>query len=224
MRMVATKSNTRRRYERGTLEFDRVAFFSDAVFAIAMTLLVVGIEVPKLADPAQLGDSLRDLDASILSFFISFIVIGFYWRGHHRFFAILRAVDGGFITMNLVFLAVIAFVPFPTALIGSYEEEAVAFVLYAVTLTAASLALILLNFRAQRQQLREAIPTGDARRHELVAQAIPVVVFLLSIPLALTTSTSVALWSWISIWILESVIDRIWPEDEPALASVHGDD
>ena len=215
---------TTRVYKRGTLEFDRVAFFSDAVFAIAMTLLVVGIEVPKLVNAAQLGDSLRDLESSILSFFISFIVIGFYWRGHHRFFAILRAVDNTFITMNMAFLAIIAFVPFPTALIGAYEQEPVAFVLYAVTLTAASLALVLLNAHATRARLREAPLTGDARRHELVAQAIPIVIFLLSIPLALATSTSVALWSWASIWVFESVIDRVWPADDPPLASVHADD
>ena len=189
-----------------------------------MTLLVVGIEVPRLANPAELGDSLRDLEASILSFFISFIVIGFYWRGHHRFFAILRAVDGTFVMMNLAFLAVIAFVPFPTALIGTYEEEPVAFVLYALTLTAASAGLILLNVRATRHHLRTAPLTVDARRHEVVAQAIPIVVFLVSIPLALATSTSVALYSWVSIWIFESIADRMWPVDDPPLASVDAHD
>ena len=208
-----------RRYARGTLEFDRVAFFSDAVFAIAMTLLVVGIAVPKVA-AAQLGDALSDLQPEILSFFISFAVIGFYWRGHHAFFALLNAVDDTFVKLNLVFLAVIAFVPFPTALIGGYEQEPVAFILYAVTLTAASLASSLLNFRASRQGLRTRPPTLAGRRHEGVAQGIPIVVFVLSIPLALLTSTTVALYSWVSIWILEAAADRVWPADDPPLASV----
>ena len=72
------------RFERkeSSLEFDRVAFFSDAVFAIAMTLLVVGIGIPEVRE-SELGDALRGKDSEILSFFISFFVIGFYWLGHH---------------------------------------------------------------------------------------------------------------------------------------------
>src|SRR5262245_19393656 len=81
-----------RRYRRRSeeLEFDRVAFFSDAVFAIAMTLLVVGIGIPH---EAKLGDALSGKDAEIFSFFLSFLVIGYYWLEHHRFFSQLRAVD-----------------------------------------------------------------------------------------------------------------------------------
>ena len=61
---------------------------------------VVGIGVPKVA-PDKLGDALRDLSPEILSFFISFVVIGFYWRGHHRFVARLGAIDDGLIMLNL---------------------------------------------------------------------------------------------------------------------------
>ena len=75
----------RRRSEE--LEFDRVAFFSDAVFAIAMTLLVVGIGIPKVKEGGDLGEALSSKDAEIFSFFLSFVVIGFFWLAHHRFFA-----------------------------------------------------------------------------------------------------------------------------------------
>ena len=107
------------RYQRSStsLEFDRVIFFSDAVFAIAMTLLVVGIGIPKVAD-AGLDQALRDKRQEILSFFVSFVVIGFYWLSHHQFVSQLRAVDRTFMKLNLLYLAAIAFVPFPTALVG----------------------------------------------------------------------------------------------------------
>jgi len=228
MRAVASRAKTsraekRRRYERGTLEFDRVAFFSDAVFAIAMTLLVVGIAVPEV-QAAELRKALVDLEPQILSFFISFAVIGMYWRGHHRLFAELRAVDDTFILVNLGFLAVIAFLPFPTALMGDYGGEAVAFVIYALTLAAASTASVLLHRLVDARALRREERTAVGRRHNLLAGLAPIAVFVLSIPLALATSPSVGLWSWVSIVVLEMLINRTWPEDDPPLASVDADD
>ena len=73
---VLSDGTPSRRYRRRSeeLEFDRVAFFSDAVFAIAMTLLVVGIGIPEVRD-SELGDALRGKEAEIVSFFISFFVI-----------------------------------------------------------------------------------------------------------------------------------------------------
>ncbi len=85
-------------HERGTDEFSRVLAFSDGLFAIAMTLLVVGISLPVLrvaGDEAEMVRALNDLGPQILSFVISFAVIGRYWYAHHSFFAMLRAVDSG---------------------------------------------------------------------------------------------------------------------------------
>ena len=78
------------RIARGSDEFSRVLAFSEGMFAIAMTLLVVGIGVPELRDEGSVGelwDDFGDLYPEILSFFISFAVIGRYWVAHHRFFA-----------------------------------------------------------------------------------------------------------------------------------------
>lgn len=212
-------AGSRFRYDRGTGEFDRVVFFSDAVFAIAMTLLVVGIGVPKVPGN-ELGDALRDLSSEILSFFISFVVIAFYWRGHHRFVSRLGAFDDVLLLLNLAFLAVVAFVPFPTALVGAYEEEPVAFVLYAVTLCAVSVIGVLMHGWSQHRELLRRRSTPMGRRHLAVAGLIPIAVFLLSIPLALATSTSVALYSWLVMWPLEMLVDRVWPDDELVLDSV----
>jgi hypothetical protein len=93
-------------YEEGEgAAFDRVAYFTDAVFAIAMTLLIVSVEAPELAgpqdDPDSLLDPLYDLGPQLFSFFIAFLLLGRYWMTHHAFFAALRRVDRRFIGLNL---------------------------------------------------------------------------------------------------------------------------
>lgn len=196
------------RYERESkgLEFDRVAFFSDAVFAIAMTLLVVGIGIPSVAD-GDLREALNDKQPEIISFFISFVVIGNYWLAHHRFFSRLGAVSGRLMTLNLVYLAAIAFVPFPTALAGAYTDDPISIVMYAITLAVASGLEAVMFVVAHREDLfRAPVSSADAR-FAVVATVVPVIVFLASIPLALV-STTLALFSWLAIFPLELLVDR----------------
>jgi len=197
------------RYERkeSSLEFDRVAFFSDAVFAIAMTLLVVGIGIPDVRD-SELGAALRGKEAEITSFFISFFVIGFYWMGHHQFFGRLQTVNQRLMRLNLAYLAAIAFVPFPTALAGKYTQDAVSIVIYAITLSAASGLEAIMQWRANRDGLFRRTMPPPVLRFAMIAAVIPVVVFLGSIPIAFYRTTT-ALWSWILIWPLEVVAHKV---------------
>ncbi|MFN8026235.1 MAG: TMEM175 family protein [Acidimicrobiia bacterium] len=200
------------RHSRG-LEFDRVAFFSDAVFAIAMTLLVVGIGIPHVRD-AHLTKALGDKDAEIFSFFLSFVVIGFYWLGHHRFFATLQRVDRRFMQLNLLYLAAIAFMPFPTALVGSYGNRAVAVVLYAVTLATASALEAVLLWRAHAKGFMRVRLTPEGFRWSMLASLAPVVIFLASIPVAYLVSSDWALYVWILIFPTELIIDRLERPDQ----------
>ncbi len=192
------------------LEFDRVAFFSDAVFAIAMTLLVVGIAVP-VVDADQLGDALRDLRAEFVSFFVSFVVIGYYWSAHHRFFANLKRVDSGFILINLGYLAAIAFAPFPTALIGKYESEPVSVILYAVTIGVASFLETVEFVYARRRGVLAVVIPDDLYQYGLMASLAPVAVLVASIPIALW-STTAAIIAWLLLFPLERVLERWRPD------------
>jgi len=202
----------RRRSEE--LEFDRVAFFSDAVFAIAMTLLVVGIGIPKVKEGGDLGEALSGKDAEIFSFFLSFVVIGFFWLAHHRFFARLAAVDVRFMQINLLYLAAIAFTPFPTAIVGVYGgDEPVGVVLYAITLGVASFLEAALLWHAQREGLLRVRMRDDVFRGNMAASLAPVLVFGVSIPIAYF-ATSWGLLSWLLIFPLEWVIGRfVIPKD-----------
>jgi uncharacterized membrane protein len=204
-----------RRYERHSkgLEFDRVAFFSDAVFAIAMTLLVVGIGIPR-GRGVNLERSLGDKDADIFSFFLSFVVVGFYWLGHHQFFSTLERVDRRFMEINLLYLATIAFMPFPTALVGQYGGQEIAVVLYAVTLAAASALETCLLWRAHLKGFMRLRFTADGFRWAMLASLAPVVVFLVSIPVAFAVSPEWALYTWVLIFPIEMLVDRLTRPDQ----------
>jgi uncharacterized membrane protein len=160
-----------RRPARGSEEFVRVLGFSDGLFAIAMTLLVVSVSVPVLHDENSVHELLDDLNhrsAEIVSFFISFVVIGRYWVAHHRFFALIGAFDYGLIAVNLVYLAFVAFLPFPTALLGNYFDNPLSVIVYALNIAVVSGLEVLLMQRAHRSGLFERpmpagrLPLGDA--------------------------------------------------------------
>jgi len=200
--------NPRFRRRSEELEFDRVAFFSDAVFAIAMTLLVVGIGIPHVRE-SKIGEHIADKREEIFGFFLSFVVIGFYWLAHHRFFSKLVAVDVRFMKINLVYLAAIAFMPFPTALVGLYgDEQAVVIVLYAVTLGIASVLEAALFWHAQHAELLRKRLDERAFRNYMLASIAPAVVFAVSIPIAIFYDPGIGLLSWLLIFPAEYFIAK----------------
>ena len=105
----------------GDLALDRLVFFSDAVFAIAVTLLVLDIHVPHLPQVVSIEDSwnaFAALTPSFFAFVLSFLVIGRFWMGHHTRFRSLRHFDQRLMWPNMIYLLAIAFMPFATAFLG----------------------------------------------------------------------------------------------------------
>ncbi|MEA3062239.1 MAG: potassium channel family protein [Sphingomonadales bacterium] len=121
---------------------ERLVFFSDAVFAIAITLLVIEIRVPHLPkgspDRAFLAE-LANLIPSFAGYIISFAVIGMFWMGHHRAFALAGRYSGRILGWNMALLGVIAFMPFATALFAQNLNQHVPSVFYCATMLAAGL-------------------------------------------------------------------------------------
>ena len=192
----------------GNLEYDRVLFFSDAVFAIAITLLVVDIRVPAVV--ANAAHELSKSENKILSFVISFLVIGLFCMGHHRLFRYITALDRTLIFLNLLFLGTIAFLPYPTALLfaGNTRQPA-APVFYASCVAAAGLLeLAVWLYTTRAKGLVPASVSPAYRRYEL-AQLLPTpVVFGLSIPVAFV-APGVAPFTWILLVPIGRLLPRI---------------
>ena len=101
-------------------ETARVEAFSDGVFAIAITLLIIEVKVPRHVPEGQLWPTLVGMWPSFLAFLTSFITIGVMWVNHHRLFTLIRRCDNGLLMTNLLLLLGITWVPFPTALLAEY--------------------------------------------------------------------------------------------------------
>jgi uncharacterized membrane protein len=103
----------------------RIEVFSDGVFAIAITLLVLEIKVPQLHGAANghansLGSALLNLYPSYFGYVFSFLIIGVYWANHHYIFSLYKRSDHVSVLLNIFFLMCIAFLPFPTAVLAEY--------------------------------------------------------------------------------------------------------
>jgi uncharacterized membrane protein len=131
-----------------TVDPTRMINLSDAVFAIAMTLLVLGLDVPEVA-AGRLGATLADMVPQLLAFLLAFGLVAGIWWQHHKLFGRLAHLDRGLVALNLAFLGVVALVPFPTGLLGSHPTSR-AGVLPFVAVYALLLALFLgMHARAQ---------------------------------------------------------------------------
>ena len=104
-----------------TSETTRIEAFSDGVFAIAITLLILEIRVPH--EVPDLTNALTHLWPSYLAFFASFATIGVMWLNHHRLFTLIHRTDDGLIGLNLLLLLGITWIPFPTAVLAEHLRE-----------------------------------------------------------------------------------------------------
>ncbi|HET7325212.1 MAG TPA: TMEM175 family protein [Halococcus sp.] len=197
-------------------EFDleRTIYFSDAVFAIAITLLVIDIRVPD-APAAALPEELHALIPQFLSFAISFLAIGSYWIAHHRLFRYITAHNQGLVFRNLLFLLFVALMPFSSALLGEYDDQQVAVVVYAIHLAILGLLLSWIWWYASRNR-RLVDPEIDprvVRYTDLRAVVIPLI-FVVSIGVSFV-SVDVAELSWLLLLFVRPALSRYIQREHP---------
>jgi uncharacterized membrane protein len=139
---------------------NRLEAFSDGVFAIAITLLVLEIAIPEVSEGIGGGEVIRRVGhewPTYLAYFVSFMTIGAVWMEHSVMIDALDHIDGVFMRLNLVLLLFCAFLPFPTRMMSEYhkvlEAERVAVVFYGVVLLVMTLMLIVLGRYAEREGL-----------------------------------------------------------------------
>lgn len=169
------------------LGLERLVFFSDAVFAIAITLLALEIRLPEseeLLSNSQLSAQLTGMWHEYLAFFISFMVIGTFWMAHHRKYRFIRRYDGRLLLLNLLFLMVVAFVPFPSSVISKYSERT-ATIFYALTMSLAGLLLAAIwGYASGHNRLIDPDLNANQRQRQFVAPLVTSAIFLLSIGIA----------------------------------------
>ncbi|HMT04828.1 MAG: DUF1211 domain-containing protein [Solirubrobacterales bacterium] len=189
---------SRLRYERGSIEFNRVVTLTDGIYAIAMTLLVLTIGIPRV-DPDGLLDELKAIDGDILTYVISIAILGYFWISNHRFVRHLASMDPTYAGLNVICLALVAFLPLPTALLDRYSTEPVTVVLYLSILLLISLMEVALFAWAHHRRLFTADPSARAVRYGVLIALLPVLVFITAIPIGLLSSSTVSLALWILI-------------------------
>jgi TMEM175 potassium channel family protein len=194
-------------------DLSRLAAFTDGVFAIAITLLVLGLSVPQ-------GD--HDVNRRVLAewpdlgaYFLSFAVVGRFWLVHHRFFETLRGFDAQLVRLNMAFLAFLVLVPYTTELLGDHADDTIAAVVYALVLgVIGSINWLMIRHTVRREHVREeARPAAEplAGRAALVVPAV----FFASIPVAFLNAHAAE-----AMWVL---LFFLWPARRRRLQRTLGD-
>src|SRR5215216_2093864 len=168
-------------------ELDRIVNFSDGVFAIVITLLVLDIRVPNIPEglvSQELLSRILALEPKFLSYVISFLVIAIYWQVHHRVFRPIRSYDSTLLWLNFLFLMAISFLPFPTSLLVSISWYAT----------------------ASQRLVAPDLDVESLRHQHVQGLAVPVV-FLLSIGISFLSPTA-AMYSWLLLSVTDPIIRR----------------
>jgi uncharacterized membrane protein len=192
-------------------ETGRVEAFSDGVFAIAITLLILEIKVPKLphdSSAAALAHELASLWPSYLAFLLSFFAILIMWINHHGLFNLVRRVNPGFLYANGFLLLLISFVPFPTSVLAEYLDGA------AVNAAAAFYCGTFIFISAGYNLIWQCMVRGDLLQHGIAAAHVRKITLAYRLGMVVyAASTIVALFNGyvglgmnLSLWILWAVL------------------
>ena len=186
------------------LAMERMVLFTDAVFAIVITLMAIEIRLPA-AHPAHgwteeaLGHALAELQPKLLAYFISFAVVALIWTGHWRKFRHLQSIDAGVLWLNMAQLLFIGLLPFFTSLLAEALSR-LAIMIYAANLVAAGVSGLLAWRRASASPAMAAPSlTAQLRRRESLVTLAMVLVFALSIGIAIWAPVW-AMFSWVLAW------------------------
>jgi uncharacterized membrane protein len=190
---------------------DRIVNLSDGVFAIAITLLVLDIRAPDIPQnmvSSQLPGALLSLWPKYLSYVLSFVGISAFWLIHHSIFRPIRSYDRVLLYLNFMFLMVVAFLPFPTSLLGEYGDRQLPVAIYAATLAVGRLLLTALHWYSTRDDRLLDEPQDPATVRFFLVRGLTIpAIFLLSIVVSFL-SVSVAICTWLVMLVVDSVVIR----------------
>lgn len=211
-RTASTYAKFRALVSAGT-DTERISFFSDAVFAIAMTLLAVEIRVPEVR-AQDLTATLLEQGPQYFAYVLSFAVTGAYWMTHHRLFKLLRGYDANLQRLNLIALLFIALTGFGSGVLARYGDQAAGVLVYAIIISGMGLSFTALWQYSWHAQLFSS-EVDAALFSYLRARSLAVpTVFLASIPVAFL-SPSAAEYLWLGVLVIGAALTLVYRRRPP---------
>jgi uncharacterized membrane protein len=177
---------------------ERLVFFSDAVVAIAITLLALGLPLPHGSSDAILWDSLRSLWNAYLAFLISFVVIGAHWRLHHRLYRFVARLDSRLIGINMVWLLTIILMPYATKVLAGNGATGLRLSLYAVLQVITIVTFVLMRRHIRDHDLLRPGVTGQVAAVDDISFLAVAAAFAISIPIAFASGSQLTYLIWVA--------------------------
>ena len=193
---------------------DRVISFSDGVMAIAITLLILPLTEIQRGEGASLIDVVADNFAALLAFALSFAVIANYWSIHTAIFRPVRRHDARLIGLNMLWLAAIVFLPFPTALIADGLDGGFATFYIGSLLIISVLNLIIANYLDHHPELTDGQATKEVRQHHIIS-AFTIGTLLLALIISVFWPTA-GIWCLLLLFPAQVIAGRMSRRPAPA--------
>lgn len=200
----------------------RLESLIDGVFAIAMTLLVLDLKVSAIGTGAattaaiDLLPRLAAVEPMLITFFLSFIVLGVYWVGQHNIFHYVKYVDRAMLWINILFLSVVSFLPFSTSLIGAFPHQQAAILIYGANVIVIGIFSYLswcyatVHHRLTEHSISPLLVKLIKRRLAF-APIIALIAMTLSF---VSTTVSLVLYAFVPLYyIFPSSVDQFWSRE-----------
>jgi uncharacterized membrane protein len=196
-----------------TFQLERLILFSDAVFAIAITLLVIELRLPELPEISEhaMAQALAHAIPHFIGFVLSFAIIGIYWVAHHRLFYYVISYDNRLLWLNLLLLMFVVLMPFSSYVYGVHSALNTAFLLYTVNISMLALCMFMLYgyISNPKRNLSHGLENKRLVRYYQMRSMVVPVCFLIGVIVAFTTNNGyIAMFSRMSP-VLIPVLIRI---------------
>lgn len=186
-----------------SVEFARLLNLSDGVFAIALTLLVLSLEIPSGLSTGNLTRELLDISPMLVAFLISVGIIALFWFSHHELFAEVQRIDQSLMWQNFGYLSLVVIIPFVQRLQGDYPFEPISYVLFAGVLALLNFLDLVMHRHVHTRSLLTQPWSPERYRTEILRGIVLTTGFLMSIPLSYVMVNLVVI-----MWVALIPIDR----------------
>lgn len=205
-----------RRFAQGELRLNRIEAFTDGIFAIIVTLLVLNLKVPSLRDPRsvqELAGRLLALLPQFLSWLISFFIVCKFWLNHHHIFSLARHANYSLVWLNVIFLMCQSFIPFPTALMGEHASNPLAVSFFGCVMAINTVAFIAMHRYILCHLIKPEL-AGAQEPHIIRKSFVGVASYLAGVAVA-WFSVDVAF----AVYLLTPLFFIVPPQEQPARVS-----